>query len=76
MEMRVEEYKVSVSQDMDTCCPIDEKDQYQYLSLEVVDNGHGYYFVMKTDRWAFEDVKELTHILNVFISRAEEAVIV
>lgn len=41
----------------------------QFLELSTDDAGAGVYYVLKTDRWAFDDPKELIDILNDFIKR-------
>lgn len=40
---------------------------YNELTLRIEDGGDGFYFVIETDRWAFDDPKELMEVLNDFI---------
>lgn len=50
-------------QDGDSCSP----DIDQTLEIESQDAGGGTYYVIKTDRWAFDSLKELTDMLQRFI---------
>lgn len=46
--------------------PCDTTDEVQEISIEMGDVGGGPYFVIKTDRWAFDNVDDLVKILNDF----------
>lgn len=46
--------------------PCDMTDEVQEISIEMGDVGGGPYFVIKTNRWAFDDVDDLIKILNDF----------
>jgi hypothetical protein len=48
-------------QDADTC---DDPDNIQYLTVEVQDSGAGEYYTIKTERWAFDNFKELLQVLK------------
>ena len=41
------------------------------LKLSICHQAAGFYFVMKTYRWAFNDIDELIEILNDFKSKAK-----
>lgn len=55
------------SQDPDTC----DRSVIQELTIESLDGGGGTYYILKTDRWAFNNIKELSDILNDFIKRTK-----
>jgi hypothetical protein len=57
------------TQEGDSCMPKHE----QSLEIETLDAGAGTYFVIKTDRWAFDSIEELTTILNKFVTTTIEA---
>ena len=62
--VHVEKLKVCYAQ------PCDSGDAHQFIEVETEDSGAGAYFVIKTDRWAFDDIQELIDTLNDFKSRA------
>ena len=37
---------------------------HQYLKVELADQGAGHYFIISTERWAFDEVQDLIDILN------------
>jgi hypothetical protein len=41
----------------------------QFLKINTADAGKGKYFVISTDRWAFDDPKELLETIQDFIKR-------
>ena len=55
------------SQDADTC----DSSLCQELTIESLDGGGGTYYILKTDRWAFNSIKELSDILTDFINRTK-----
>ena len=55
------------SQDPDTC----DASLSQELTIECLDGGGGTYYLLKTDRWAFNNIKELTDTLTDFIKRTK-----
>ena len=55
------------SQDPDTC----DRSVIQELTIESLDGGGGTYYLLKTDRWAFNNIKELTDTLTDFIKRTK-----
>lgn len=59
--VRVSRINLSYIQDADT-----NSDGVQTLEIETQDSGTGHYFVMKTERWAFDDIDELVKLLEDF----------
>lgn len=55
MRQQIEEIRVIYSQDAD-CCSDGEP---QTIEVFTQDGGAGKYFVIKTDRWAFDRIDEL-----------------
>jgi hypothetical protein len=49
------------SQENDSC---DDGDMGQELRVEMIDAGGGKYFIIKTERWAFDSVEELVALLR------------
>lgn len=45
-------------------------DTEDHLKLSICHQGAGFYFVMETTRWAFDDIEQLTKILLDFKSKA------
>ena len=55
--------KAEYVQKADSCT----NEEFNELTIKTQDGGDGFYFVMETDRWAFDDPKELMEVLNDFI---------
>ena len=55
------------SQDADTC----DASLSQELTIESLDGGGGTYYILKTDRWAFNSIKEINNVLTDFINRTK-----
>jgi hypothetical protein len=51
------------SQNPDTC----SKDIVQNLTIETEDGGNGIYYIISTDKWAFDKIEEVIDILNNFV---------
>lgn len=65
-------------QDQDSCASDEEKDKQpeQELDISIEDAGGGRYFVIKTNRWAFDSPQEVTDVLKEFeaaVKRLEKA---
>lgn len=60
----VESVKVNYWQDADT----NSRDP-QSLELSTEESGSGIYFVLKTERWAFDNIEQLVSVLQDFQSR-------
>ena len=43
----------------------------QFLEISTEDAGAGTYYVMKTERWAFDNINEIKDILQNFIERLD-----
>ena len=41
------------------------------LEVSTDTQGDGFYFIIKTDRWAFEKVEDLVKVLNDFKNKAK-----
>jgi hypothetical protein len=52
------------TQNGDAC----ESNRDQALEIESLDGGAGTYYVIKTDRWAFDSIEELTEAIQKFIN--------
>lgn len=53
--------------------PGDEnRDNVQFIKVEMLDQGAGHYFVISTERWAFDEVQDLIDILNRVKSSLED----
>lgn len=63
--LHVDKMKVDYNQPCDNI-----SEHWQTLEIETEDNGGGAYFVIKTERWAFDNVQELIDTLNDFKRRA------
>lgn len=48
----------------------DEQDKDDHLKLSIKSQGHGFYYVMETERWAFNDIAELNQLLADFKAKA------
>lgn len=67
MKPELSEVKMTFSQDADCC-----SSETQFIEIQTEDGGGGFYFVIKTERWAFDDPKELIDLLQTFIKKTEE----
>jgi len=63
--LHLQKIKVEYSQPCDQT-----SDNWQQLDIEIEDNGGGAYFVIKTERWAFDSIQELIDTLTDFKNRA------
>lgn len=66
----IELFSISVvyTQEVDSC----SNGTCHELELKTDDAGGGIYYVMSTDRWAFESVEEITSIIEDFLRRAKD----
>ena len=65
MNLNIEEMAIIYSQDKDSC----SSEIIQSLEIKTQNAGGGIYYVMKTDRWAFENIAELKDIITDFQER-------
>ena len=72
MEDLQKEYNLSAtySQSADGADPGDEG--YQFLRIKTDECGGGSYFVLETNRWAFDDPQELIDLINEFVKKNEK----
>jgi hypothetical protein len=56
-----QEFQMTFTQDAD-CCDSNE----QYLTIKTQNGGGGDFFVIETQRWAFDNIPELINILTRF----------
>lgn len=61
--------KASYTQDGDACGDT----EINSLSIETQDGGGGAYFVVKTERFAFENPEELISIIEDFFNRFKDS---
>ena len=64
MNLNIEEMAIIYSQDKDSC----SSEIIQSLEIKT-QNAGGIYYVIKTDRWAFENIEELKDIITDFQKR-------
>lgn len=60
--------KAEYVQKADSCT----NEEFNELTIKTQDGGDGFYFVIETDRWAFDDPKELIDVLNDFIVKLDK----
>jgi hypothetical protein len=51
---------------------VSDRNEPNFLNIEIQEGGGGVYFVIKTERWAFDSVEELIKIVNDFKSKFKE----
>ena len=66
-EILSQEFKVTFAQDAD--CQTTED---QFLTIKTDNGGGGDFFVIETERWAFDSVDELVEIFNKFKEKHEK----
>ena len=64
-ETVINEITINYSQESET------SNEDNNLKLSIYHQGAGFYFVMETTRWAFNNIDELVKILNDFQSKAK-----
>ena len=62
---------ITFQQEADSC---DEPYNVQYLDVTVEDAGGGQYYVIKTERWAVDDPKDLLVLLETLPKFKEDVV--
>ena len=65
-EVTINEISAKYVQEKDGC---DGGDDLQELSIITQDAGGGVYYVIETQRWAFNDVEELVAVIEDFKNR-------
>jgi len=56
-----QEFQMTFTQDSDCC---DSKEQY--LTIKTQNGGGGDFYVIETERWAFDNIPELINVLKRF----------
>jgi hypothetical protein len=56
-----QEFKITFTQDND-CCTNDD----QFITIKTQNGGGGDFFVIETQRWAFDSIEDLVRILYQF----------
>jgi hypothetical protein len=59
-----QEFTMTFSQDADCC---DSKEQY--LTIKTQNGGGGDFYVIETERWAFDDIPEIVNTLMEFYAK-------
>jgi hypothetical protein len=54
----------------DDCCYSSELG-IQKIELSIQDGGGGMYYILATDRWAFDSIEDLTNLINQFINKTK-----
>lgn len=68
-EIITQEFKLVFTQDNDSC---DDSQDGQFLEIKTQDAGGGTYYVLSTERWAFDNFEELIKILITFKEKQEK----
>lgn len=63
-------HSVSAHYSQDNDC-LQEDDVMQELTLEALNAGSGFFFVLSTNRWAFDNLEELVSLVKKFIDHAK-----
>jgi len=63
---KIYELKALYEQESDSC---DANNLGQDIEISTKDAGGGIYYIIKTERWAFENIKELTDLIKDFQRR-------
>jgi hypothetical protein len=66
-EILSQEFKMTFAQDAD--CNSTED---QFLTIKTDNGGGGDYYVIETERWAFDSIDELIEIINKFKEKHEK----
>jgi len=61
----IEEMKISYSQEGDSS----GGEEYQRIDIKTQDAGGGKFYVIETERWAFDNVKEFVNLIKDFDKR-------
>jgi hypothetical protein len=54
----------------DDCCYSSELGT-QKIEISIQDGGGGMYYILATDRWAFDSIEDLTNLINQFINKTK-----
>lgn len=59
--IQLTEAKLTYYQEQDSCY---DNGNPQYITIEKIDAGAGFYYVINTERWAFDDIDELVELIK------------
>ncbi len=59
--IQLSEAKLTYYQEQDSCY---DNDSPQYITIEKIDAGAGFYYVINTERWAFDNIDELIELIK------------
>ena len=62
-KMLLQKLKITFTQDNDC---MENSDVGQFLEIYTENGGGGDYFILQTERWAFDNIEELITTLNLF----------
>lgn len=65
-QIKLTSLKATYNQPADDTAPVDVE---QTLEIESIDGCGGPYFVIKSERWAFDNIEEMVEILEDFQKR-------
>ena len=68
-KIELEQMTAIYSQEDDAC--LSTISGYQEIEISTHDGGGGIYYTIKTDRWAFDSIEELTTLINTFIKKTK-----
>jgi hypothetical protein len=60
-----QQFEMTFTQDPDCC----DSNDYQFLKIKTDNGGGGDFFIIETERWAFNSIPELITILKRFQSK-------
>lgn len=61
--------KMSIEYIQNADCEAENQDDVQVLEISTEHNGSDFYYILKTDRWAIDNVSEMKQIIEDFESR-------
>ena len=72
MEDLQKDYKLEATYSQTDDCSSSSDEGYQFLRIKTDECGGGSYFVLETNRWAFDDPQELIDLINEFVKKNEK----
>ena len=68
--VKLEKKTLVFSQDGDQCQ--DEPDTSQEITIETENGGDGDFYVIKTDRWAFDKIDDMVKLLKLLSAKEDK----
>jgi len=65
------EMSVQYAQPDDCMKSIEDSDGFNSLNINTADGGGGIFYVLDTERWAFDDPQELIDLINDFVDKSK-----